>query len=202
MPQISDMKCLKHLSSSDDSTLDFWVSKYTLTALWMNKPESRMISYSLICKIGLQRTTAQHRLPWHTDRIFRFMITRFAGRWTDITDHRDPEWLSTRKENLHSSMMVAWLLLKNNNNKKKTKTQKQTTCNPFSICRFATESPGLHSSRYKQPYRYPFKCTSCEGLRDLLSKSKKKCAALWSMSLVSTLMRLPMPANLKIKMAK
>lgn len=43
--------------------------------------------------------------------------------------------------------------------------------------------------------------TSCEGLRDLLSKSKKKCAALWSMSLVSTLMRLPMPANLKIKMA-
>lgn len=121
MPQISDMRCLKHLSSSDDSTLDFWVSKYTLTALWMNKPESRMISYSLICKIGLQRTTAQHRLPWHTDRIFRFMITRFAGRWTDITDHRDPEWLSTRKENLHSSMMVAWLLLKNNNNKKKQK---------------------------------------------------------------------------------
>lgn len=44
-------------------------------------------------------------------------------------------------------------------------------------------------------------CTSREGLRDLLSKSKKKCAALWSMSLVSTLMRLPMPANLKIKMA-
>lgn len=44
-------------------------------------------------------------------------------------------------------------------------------------------------------------CTSCEGLEDLLSKSKKKCAALWSMSLVSTLMRLPMPANLKIKMA-
>lgn len=43
--------------------------------------------------------------------------------------------------------------------------------------------------------------TSREGLRDLLSKSKKKCAALWSMSLVSTLMRLPMPANLKIKMA-
>lgn len=40
-----------------------------------------------------------------------------------------------------------------------------------------------------------------KGSRDLLSKSKKKCAALWSMSLVSTLMRLPMPANLKIKMA-
>lgn len=67
---------------------------------------------------------------------------------------------------------------------------------------FTTESPGLHCSRYKQPYCYHLKCTRCEGLRDLLSKSKKKCAALWSMSLVSTLMRLPMPANLKIKMAK
>lgn len=68
--------------------------------------------------------------------------------------------------------------------------------------RFATESPSLHCSRYKQPYCYHFKHASCEGPRDLLSKSKKKCAALWSMSLVSTLMRLPMPANLKIKMAK
>lgn len=47
-------------------------------------------------------------------------------------------------------------------------------------------------------YRY---APAVQGYGNLLSKSKKKCAALWSMSLVSTLIRLPMPANLKIKMA-
>lgn len=151
---------------------------------------------------GLQWTTAQHRLLWHTDRISHFMITWFAGRWMDITDHRDPKWLSTWKENSHSSTMVAWLLLeREKKGKKKKRTQK--THATLSNSNFAIESPGLHCSRYKQPYCYHLKRTSCEGLRDLLSKSKKKCAALWSMSLVSTLMRLPMPANLKIKiMAK
>lgn len=82
------------------------------------------------------------------------------------------------------------------------KSNKKKPHATLSNSNFAIESPGLHCSRYKQSYFYHLKGTSCEGLRDLLSKSKKKCAALWSMSLVSTLMRLPMPANLKIKMAK
>lgn len=113
---------------------------------------------------------------------------------------RPKKWLSTWKENLHSSMRVAWLLLERGKRGKKKGTER--THATLSNSNFPIESPGLHCSRYKQPYFYHLKGTSCEWLRDLLSKSKKKCAALWSMSLVSTLMRLPMPANLKIKMAK
>lgn len=96
-------------------------------------------------------------------------------------------------------MMVAWLLLEGGEKKKK-KEKKYVQL--FQIAALQRSPLALTAAGMKQPYCYHFKHTSCEGLRDLLSKSKKKCAALWSMSLVSTLMRLPMPANLKIKMAE